>query len=212
MKFNRPVAVLLAAILLTGGLAACSQQPASSAPAEDGVTEPAAAAERANTPQTGGEADTASGETVAPEITADGQVTITFPFEGGDGQLAVWIEGEDGSFIQTLAVAGESVALPAWSASSGGKKGDGDEAPSAPSAGTLTYTWDCKDESGNPVSFGSYTFCIEGVGADGDRTLYSGAIAVGTEKSTAEGVLLDATEENASSGVVGTPFAQFDPQ
>lgn len=125
-----------------------------------------------------------------------GKVEISFPFVKQKGyasnQFAVWIEDAEGNFLKTLYVTGFTArkgyktredSLKTWvkrSKRAEAAKVEIDAVSGAtPRTGKLTYTWNCDDRQGNPVSPGNYRFFVEGTLFWKSNVIYSGTITVG---------------------------------
>ena len=130
-------------------------------------------------------------------------VNITFDYEKQPGyasnQFAVWIEDTEGNMVKTLYATrftanggykNRTDAIPTWVEKSGlasMEKAEIDAITGAtPKSGTLSYVWDLKDESGNRIAPGKYTFCVEGSLRWKNRVLYSGTIEVGDSQAAAQ--------------------------
>lgn len=159
-----------------------------------------------------------------------GKVEISFPFTKQDGvasnQFAVWIEDDEGNFVKTLYVTdftarggykNRKESIPTWV-----KKSNAAETPRAdldavsgatPQTGNLTYTWDCTDQNGNPVSGGNYRFVVEGTLFWESGVLYSGIIAVDeNQKSTVAAVAEYSSEDAKNKNMIGAVTAVYIPE
>lgn len=125
-----------------------------------------------------------------------GKVEISFPFVKQKGyasnQFVVWIEDAEGKFLKTLYVTNFTArqgyktrkdSLKTWVKKSKRAEAAKDEidavSGATPRTGKLTYTWNCDDRQGNPVSPGNYRFFVEGTLFWESNVIYSGTIAVG---------------------------------
>jgi len=158
------------------------------------------------------------------------KVEISFPFvrQGGvaTNQFAVWIEDEEGNLVKTLYVTDFTAqggyktrkeAIPTWVkkskiAETSGKDIDA-VSGATPKTGNLTYTWNCTDQSGNPVSDGNYRFLVEGTFFWESGVLYSGTIAIGgTQKSNADAVAEYTSEDTKNKNMIGAVTAVYIPE
>lgn len=129
-------------------------------------------------------------------ITDSCKVKVSFVFLRQSGmasnQFAVWIEDDTGEYIKTLYVTRftakggwryRSNSIPLWvNVVQVAKLSDKqiDSITSAtPSAGNLTYLWDCKDYNNNAVPAGKYRYYVEGTLRRDRRVLYTGTINIG---------------------------------
>lgn len=163
-------------------------------------------------------------------------VTITFDYIKQSGyasnQFAVWIEDTEGNMVKTLYATrftanggykNRTDAIPTWVEKSGLASMEKAEIDAitgpTPKSGTLSYVWDLKDESGNRVAPGKYTFCVEGSLRWKNRVLYSGTIEVGDSQAAAQAeakyfyeasadqqALTDQSPENAMLGKVTAAY------
>ncbi|NLW45923.1 MAG: DUF2271 domain-containing protein [Firmicutes bacterium] len=125
-----------------------------------------------------------------------GKVEISFPFVKQKGyasnQFAVWIEDAEGNFLKTLYVTNFTArkgyktredSLKTWVKRSKRAEAAKEEidavSGATPRTGKLTYTWNCDDRQGNPVSPGNYRFFVEGTLFWKSNVIYSGTITVG---------------------------------
>lgn len=125
-----------------------------------------------------------------------GKVELSFPFVKQKGfasnQFAVWIEDAEGNFLKTLYVTDFTArkgyktrkdSLKIWVKRSNRAEASKDEidavSGATPRTGKLTYTWNCDDRQGNPVSPGNYRFFVEGTLFWESYVIYSGTITVG---------------------------------
>lgn len=157
-----------------------------------------------------------------------GTLDISFPYVYQDGiasnQFAVWIENESGKFIKTLFITQFTAtggyeqrkeAVPTWVEKSkikqDGAKGVDTVTGATPKSGNMRYTWDCKDQNGNPVPTGKYKFFVEGTARWKNRVLYSGTIQIGGSQVSAEAVPEYSTEEAKQSNMIGQVRAVYNP-
>lgn len=170
-----------------------------------------------------------SSSTSSVENGAAGKVEISFPFVSEPGtasnQFAVWVEDIKGNYVKTLFVTNFTAqggykarkeSLAAWVKSSkiaDAPVEDIDAISGAtPQTGSLTYTWDCTDLSGNPVPNGTYRFFVEGTLLWESNVLYSGEITLGDAQGvsvTAEATYSSQDEKNKD--MIGAVTAVYIP-
>lgn len=170
----------------------------------------------------------ASSSNISKKTDAAGKLEITFPYVRQDGigsnQFAVWIESADGKFIKTLfatqftAEGGykqRKEAIPTWVKQSRLAQATKDEVDAitgaTPSTGKLKFTWDRANQDGKPVPAGDYKFFVEGTVSWDSRVLYTGTIATGNTRSTAEASAQYSTEEAKQSNMIGKVTATYVP-
>lgn len=124
------------------------------------------------------------------------RVEISFVYQRQTGmasnQFAVWMEDASGKYIKTLYVTRFTAeggwqkrqqALPVWVKAAQPldiPSGEIDAITGAtPSAGNLTYVWDCKDSNGDMVPAGEYRYIVEATLRWDNRVVYSGTIKTG---------------------------------
>ncbi len=132
-----------------------------------------------------------------------GKLEITFDFKRGvpieqgmglaSAQYAVWIEDNNGKFIKTVYVTSYTArggynqrpeSIPVWVSKAKPAQLSDAQLDAISSAtimrdGVRKYIWDCRDESGNPVSAGTYRFFVEGSYSWSSKVLFSGTVTVG---------------------------------
>ena len=130
------------------------------------------------------------------KISVSSKVTISFVYLRQSGrasnQFAVWIEDTTGKYIKTLYVTrftakggweSRSDSIPSWvkaaQASNLSNKQIDSITGATPSAGNLSYWWDCKDYNNNVVPAGKYRYRVEGTVRWKSRVLYTGTIKIG---------------------------------
>ena len=149
-------------------------------------------------------ADNTAQETNKNEnIIASDKLIITFDYEKQSGhasnQFAVWIEDMDGKYIKTLYATKYTAkggyknrpdSIPEWVEKSGLASMQKSEldviAGATPKAGTLSYTWDLSDISGD------YRFFVEGSLRWKNRVLYSGVVTIGDSPAEIKEIQADA--------------------
>ncbi len=120
------------------------------------------------------------------------QLTISFDFKRGgiaSSQYAIWIENEKGELIRTLYATSFTAkggyktredAIPIWV-----KKAKIDNmtqkqvdaiSGATPKNGSLSYSWDGKNDNGEAVPAGKYHFFVEGTLYWKSRVLFSGIV------------------------------------
>jgi hypothetical protein len=148
-----------------------------------GKTSPVFADETANTSTT---ATTA----ISPKV----EITLVYQRQKGiaSNQFAIWIEDASGRYIQTLYATRFTAkggwkkrpeSLPEWVKAAQPLKLSAKEIDAmtgaTPSAGNLTYVWDCKDDKGIMVPAGEYRYLVEANLRWNSRVLYRGIINIG---------------------------------
>jgi hypothetical protein len=156
------------------------------------------------------------------------KVEISFVYQRqtgmGSNQFAIWIEDSSGKYIKTLyatrftAKGGWQIrtqALPGWVKASQPlniPSGEIDAITGAtPSAGNLTYVWDCKDNKGNMVPAGEYKYIVEATLRMANRVFYSGTIKTGgqAQQSQATGEFFGDSEQER--GMISNVGAKYYP-
>lgn len=156
------------------------------------------------------------------KITVSSKVKISFAYLRQSGrasnQFAVWIEDTTGKYIKTLYATRFTAkggwknrpdSIPSWvkaaQASNLSNKQIDSITGATPSAGNLTYSWDCKDYNNNVVPAGKYRYRVEGTVRWKSRVLYTGTIKIGgpAQQSKAKIELYgdDADERNMITNV-----------
>jgi hypothetical protein len=143
---------------------------------------------------------------------APGKVEIHFTYKRllrvASNQFAVWIEGEDGSYIRSLYATKFTASggykrrensLPEWVDASHWEEAESAEvdAVSGPTKkpGKITVVWDCKDREGGPVPPGTYVYKVEGSLYWEKRMLWTGTIEVGDKETSSSAEVAYIPEE-----------------
>lgn len=130
-----------------------------------------------------------------------GKVTISYTLHRipriASNQLAVWIETQDGAYINSVfatqftATGGykrRPNACPEWVEASDWAEATAAEvdavAGATQRAGKQQLVWDCTDNQGQPVPAGTYIYKIEGNIQWEERVIWSGAIEVGKDRDS----------------------------
>ena len=177
-KPSKWIILLMALVVLT--TAGCGKTTPSQAPSSSAETSTAQEQSAPETPQ--------------PPL---GQLRVGFNFTPLDqystNQVAVWIEDQNGSYIDTVYVtrftsAGGMIkrpnSLPIWVEKSKWDPNDVERVHAVTQAtptqnGPLAVVWDCTDEKGQPVSAGNYVYLVE-TNIDGEnRIIWRGSFTVG---------------------------------
>ena len=132
-----------------------------------------------------------------------GKLEITFDFKRGvpiapgkglaSAQYAVWIEDNNGKLVKTVYVTSFTAkggyekrpeSIPVWVSKAEPSQLSDAQIDAISSAtimrdGVRKYTWDCRDEKGNPVPTGTYRICVEGSYSWSSKVLFSGTVTVG---------------------------------
>jgi hypothetical protein len=156
------------------------------------------------------------------------QVEISFLYQKQKGmasnQFAVWIEDSSGKYIKTLyatrftAKGGwekRQQSIPGWVKASKPNNISSKEIDAVtgatPSAGNLTYVWDCKDNNGKMVPAGKYSYIVEGTLRWDNRVLYSGIIKIGgpAQQSVAKSKFFGDKEQER--GMITNVTAKYNP-
>jgi hypothetical protein len=121
-------------------------------------------------------------------ITSSLVISFDYAKQSGSAsnQFAVWIEDESEECVRTLyatrftADGGYELrpeSIPTWVEKAILKSNVDAISGATPKAGTLSYTWDFTDDTGNPVDVtGTYTFFIEASLRWNNRVLFSGEV------------------------------------
>ena len=156
------------------------------------------------------------------------KVEISFVYQRqtgmGSNQFAIWIEDSSSKYIKTLYATRFTASggwqrrpqsLPGWVKASQPlniPSGEIDAITGAtPSAGSLTYVWDCKDNQGNLVPAGEYKYIVEATLRMNNRVLYSGTIKIGgqAQQSPAAGEFFGDSE--LERGMITSVAAKYYP-
>jgi hypothetical protein len=156
------------------------------------------------------------------------KVEISFVYQRqkgmGSNQFAIWIEDPFDKYIKTLyatrftAKGGWQIrpqALPGWVKASQPLNIPSSEIDAitgaTPSAGNLTYVWDCKDNPGDMVSAGEYKYLVEVTLRMDNKVLYSGTIKIGgqAQQSKATSEFFGDSEEER--GMITNVAAKYYP-
>ena len=154
----------------------------------------------------------------AADQPASGTVEITYVLHrtptSGSNQVAVWVEDDDGNYVKSLYASKYAAdggfkqrpdTLPEWVGISdweNASPADVDAVSGATqSVGTQMVVWDLTDQSGAPVSNGTYIYKIEGNISRTNRVVWQGRIDVGGKGNTsmAEGIYHPADVSNKGS-------------
>ena len=129
------------------------------------------------------------------------EVSLTFTRQSGSAsnQFAIWVEDAQGRYIRTLyatrwtANGGWSrrpTSIPVWVSRSGlseKTRAQIDAASGAtPRTGTITHSWDGRDNSGNLVPPGNYVIYVEGTLRWENQVLYRAPLTIGQGSAFAE--------------------------
>jgi hypothetical protein len=156
------------------------------------------------------------------------KVEISFVYQRqtgmGSNQFAIWIEDSSGKYIKTLyatrftAKGGWQIrtqALPGWVKASQPlniPSGEIDAITGAtPSAGNLTYVWDCKDNQGNMVPAGEYKYIVEATLRMANRVLYSGTIKIGSQAQLSQAASEFFGDSEQERGMIANVTAKYYP-
>jgi hypothetical protein len=156
------------------------------------------------------------------------KVEISFVYQKqtgmGSNQFAVWIEDSSGKYIKTLYATRFTAnggwqkrpqSLPGWVKASQPLNMPPSEIDAitgaTPSAGNLTYIWDCKDNKGNMVPAGEYKYIVEATLRMDNRVLYSGTVKIGgqAQQSQAKSEFFGTSE--LERGMVTNVAAKYYP-
>jgi len=173
----------------------------------------------------------ACGAAAVPAQASLGTVTVSYTLHRIPGhasnQLAVWIEGEKGTFVRTL-FATDFMArrggfrlrpqcCPEWVRASGLERLSPAEVDAVSGAtqkpGAIALAWDCRTAGGDPVPPGEYVYKVEGNLFWEKRVLWSGRIRVGGSPafSTATAEYLPDASAAESGPLVEDVTARFQP-
>lgn len=126
-----------------------------------------------------------------------GMVDVSFEYRrqsgSGSNQFAVWVERPDGTVVKTLFVTNftagrggwkfRAQSLPQWVKSSdiaNMSAGEVDAVTKAtPASGTVTVSWDCRDEDGVPVPSGEYAVILEATLRGKNGVVYRTTVDIG---------------------------------
>ncbi len=142
----------------------------------------------------------------------------------GSNQIALWIEDEDGHYVDTVFVtrlAGRKgyrfnpETLPMWRAASRWDLVPREEADavSGPTQrpGVRTLVWDCRDWRNQPVRPGRYTYRLEANLMMANRAVWSGQIEVGSRKQSSTPTLRRIPAGNTVRLIVTDVKATYTP-
>jgi len=149
----------------------------------------------------------------------DGQVV-----SAGSNQIALWIEDEDGYYVDTVFVtrlAGRwgyrfnLATLPTWRRASrwdivSRQEVDAVTGPTQ-KPGAKTLVWDCRDWQNNPVEPGTYTYRLEANLQMTNLALWTGRIEVGSKAQSSEATLRRIPPDNTAYLIVKDVKAVFKP-
>jgi hypothetical protein len=156
------------------------------------------------------------------------KVEISFAYKKqtgmGSNQFAVWIEDSSGRYIKTLyatrftAKGGwqkRTQSLPGWVKASQPLNTPSSEIDAitgaTPSAGNLTYVWDCKDTRGNMVPAGEYKYIVEATLRMANRVLYSGTIKTGGQAQQSQAASEFFGDSEKERGMIANVTAKYYP-
>ena len=150
---------------------------------------------------------------------ASGTVDITYVLHltptNLKNQIAVWIEDNDGNYVKSL-YATRDAAIGKWKErpdmlTQWVRKSDwGNASPAdvdavssvAQATGPQTVVWDLTDQSGQPVSTGTYIYKIEGFRSGTNCVLWRGRIYVGGNGSTSVAEAIYTHSDAAEKGLL----------
>lgn len=209
MSLKKYILLALLALIPVLSLTGCKTEPA-----EEKTTDISenAAVEMTSVPDTSeeiAEAETDSATEKTDEIQEAKPepvlgVRITFDYSRmpthASNQMAIWIEDGTGNLIKTVLVTdftagrrgyrNRDMALSSWVEAADPDNRADDEidaiSSATPSAGSLTYTWDMSDESGERVEDGRYTVKLEGTLFWESNVLYSAVLDTAAEEDELE--------------------------
>jgi hypothetical protein len=161
-----------------------------------------------------------------PAISSKLEISFIYQKQKGmaSNQFAVWIEDYSGKYIKTLyatrftAKGGwekRQQSLTVWVKASKPNNMSSKEIDAVtgatPSAGNLTYVWDCKDNKGNMVPVGKYKYVVEGTLRWESRVLYNGTIKIGgpAQQSLAKSEFFGGNEQER--GMITNVAAKYIP-
>jgi hypothetical protein len=156
------------------------------------------------------------------------KVEISFVYQKqtgmGSNQFALWIEDSSGKYIKTLyttrftAKGGWQIrtqSLPGWVKASQPLNLPSSEIDAitgaTPSAGNLTYVWDCKDNQGNMVPAGEYKYIVEATLRMANRVLYSGTIKTGGQAQQSQASSEFFGDSEKERGMITNVTAKYFP-
>lgn len=176
-----------------------------------------------------------------PEAQPPGQVVFTYnlmkvrPYHfvnrpdgqivgAGSNQIALWIEDEDGYYVDTVFVtrfAGRKgyrynlTILPMWRRASRWdlvprQQADAVSGPTQ-KPGEKTLIWDCRDWRNMSVEPGTYTYRLEANLMMANRALWSGRIEVGSQQRSTNAALRRIPDDNTARLIVTDVNAAFEP-
>lgn len=162
------------------------------------------------------------------EVQTAGTVAIGFDYTKREGyssnQYAIWIEDEKGDLVKTVCATQftaqggyekRAESIPMWVEKSGISTYDQEQVDAittaTPNTGKVMYLWDCKNEKGEQVPSGVYTFFVEGTIYKKSGVLYSGKIDISGGACEVEAVPEFTTDEAAESDLIVDVYAKYLP-
>jgi hypothetical protein len=166
------------------------------------------------------------GDKAAADISPKVEISFVYQRQTGMGsnQFAIWMEDPSGKYIKTLYATRFTVkggwqirpqALPGWVKASQPLNIPPDEIDAitgaTPSAGNLTYVWDCKDNQGNMVSAGEYKYIVEATLRMDNKVLYSGTIKIGGQAQQSKATSEFFGDSEQERGMITNVAAKYYP-
>ena len=156
------------------------------------------------------------------------KVEISFVYQRQNGiasnQFAVWIEDSSGKYIKTLYATRFTAkggwerrpqALPGWVEASQPLNLSSEQIDAitgaTPSAGNLTYLWDCKDNNGSMVPAGEYRYIVEATLRWYNRVLYTGTIKIGDTSQQSQATSEFFGDSDNERGMITNVTAKYTP-
>ena len=145
---------------------------------------------------------------------------------GGSNQMAVWIEDENGYYVNSIFVTRLAAnkgymfnpeVLPHWVGVSKWGTASEEEIAAVTGAtlqpGDKVFTWDCTDYVGRPVLPGKYTYKIEGNMLFRNIVLYTGSLVLGeeTDSSIASKEIFTSARADEAENFILDVSAKFKP-
>lgn len=155
------------------------------------------------------------------------EITVDYEKQSGRGsnQYAVWIEDPEGALVRTLFVTrftakgGYSYrpdCTPLWvgkaNPSSMAKEKADAFTGATPKSGSHTYTWDLKDDNGNNVAPGPYTFVVEGTLLGPSEVIFRSTIEIGGSSSMVEATPEYTSDSPDNKGMIKAVKASYFPE
>ncbi len=162
------------------------------------------------------------------EVQTDGTVAIGFDYTKRSGyssnQYAIWIEDEEGDLVKTVCATQftaqggyeqRAESIPIWVKKSGISTYDQEQmdaiTTATPNTGKVIYLWDLRNEKGEQVSPGVYTFFVEATIYKESRVLYTGEIDISGGECKVEAIPEFTTNEAAESDLIVDVYANYLP-